>query len=53
MKLKYYIRKETKKQREEICIVNSTILYIILILAEIVDYSGERQIAAGYSIKFY
>ena len=46
MKSRHYIKKETKKQGEEVCIINSTILCIVLVLAEVADYSRERQIAA-------
>ena len=52
MKLKHYIKKETKKQEENVYIINSTVLYIVLILAEVADCSKKQQIAADYSIEF-
>ena len=52
MKSRHYIKKETKKQGEEVCIINSTILCIVLVLAEVADYSRERQIAADCGVKF-
>jgi hypothetical protein len=46
MKSRHCVRKESKEQGEEVCIIDGTVLYIVLVLAEVVDCSGERQIAA-------
>ena len=53
MKSRHYIRKESKKQGEEVYIVNGTVLYIVLVLAEVADYSKEWQIAVDYGVEFY
>jgi hypothetical protein len=48
IKSRHYIRKESKEQGEEVYIIDGTILYIVLVLAEVADCSGERQITADY-----
>ena len=52
MKLRYCVEKETKKQGEEVYIVDGTVLCIVLVLAEVADCSGERQIAADCGVEF-
>ena len=42
MKSRHCIRKESKEQGEEVYIINSTILYIILVLAEVADCNYSR-----------
>ena len=41
MKSRHYIRKESKEQGEEVYIINGTVPYIVLVLAEVADYGGE------------
>ena len=42
IKSRHYIRKESNEQGEEVYIINGTVLYIILVLAEVANYGRER-----------